>query len=73
MLYHVIDGIVESYIPLVDTLETGIERLKDQVVGAPRPTVLEHIGETRNTLLELRRVLNATRHVVVQLRHVPNR
>src|SRR3984957_18797612 len=70
-LYRVMDTFVESYIPLVEQLERGIERLEDVVVGAPRPTVLENISEARSTLLELRRVLNATRHVVVQLRHVP--
>ena len=71
VLYRVMDAFVESYIPLVERLESSIERLEDVVVGAPRPTVLENIGEARSTLLELRRVLNATRHIVVQLRHVP--
>jgi magnesium transporter len=71
-LYRVVDGIVESYLPVVDKLEVKIEGLEDRVVGAPPPTVLELIGETRNTLLELRRVLSTTRHVVSQLRHVPN-
>ena len=46
--------------------------MEDEVLGAPRPAVLENIGEARSTLLELRRVLNATRHVIVQLRHVPS-
>jgi magnesium transporter len=73
VLYRVIDRIVESYIPLADKLETSIEGLEDQVVGAPRPVVMQKIGEARNTLLELRRVLSATRHVVSQLRHIPNR
>jgi magnesium transporter len=71
VLYRVMDAFVESYIPLVERLESSIERLEDVVVGAPRPTVLENIGEARSTLLELRRVLNGTRHIVVQLRHVP--
>jgi magnesium transporter len=71
VLYRVMDAFVESYIPLVERLESSIERFEDVVVGAPRPTVLENIGEARSTLLELRRVLNATRHIVVQLRHVP--
>ncbi len=66
-----IDRVVESYIPLADRLETNIERLEDEVVNAPRSAVLANIGEARATLLELRRVLNATRHIVVQLRHVP--
>ena len=34
--------------------------------------MLEKIGEARSTLLELRRVLNSTRHVIVQLRHIPS-
>jgi magnesium transporter len=71
VLYRVMDAFVESYIPLVERLESSIERLEDVVVGAPRPTVLENIGEARSTLLEMRRVLNGTRHIVVQLRHVP--
>ena len=71
VLYRVMDAFVGSYIPLVERLESSIERLEDVVVVAPRPTVLENIGAARSTLLELRRVLNATRHVVVQLRHVP--
>jgi magnesium transporter len=72
VLYRVMNTFVESYIPLVEQLESGIERLEDEVVGAPRPAVLENIGEARSTLLELRRVLNSTRHVIVQLRHIPS-
>ena len=33
---------------------------------------MEKIGEVRSTLLELRRVLNSTRHLIVQLRHIPS-
>src|ERR1700733_1010043 len=62
VLYRVMDAFVESYIPLVERLENSIERLEDVVVGAPRPTVLQNIGEARSTLLELRRVLNGTRY-----------
>jgi Mg2+ and Co2+ transporter CorA len=43
-----------------------------QALGAPWPAVLEKIGEARSTLLELRRVLNSTRHVIVPLRHIPS-
>ena len=71
VLYRVMDAFVESYIPLVERLESSIEQLEDLVVVAPRPIVLENIGAARSTLLELRRVLNGTRHIVVQLRHVP--
>ena len=70
VLYRVIDGVVESWLPSIERLEDSIERLQDQVIGWPRPTLLEQIAETRNTLLQLRRILSGTRHAVFQLRHV---
>jgi magnesium transporter len=70
VLYRVMDAVVDSYLPLIDTLEDGIEKLHDQVVSSPRPNVLERIGEIRSTLTQLRRVLSNTRHVAFQLRHV---
>jgi len=70
VLYHVMDAVVDSYLPLIDKLEDIIEKLQDQVVGSPRPTVLERIGEMRSILMQLRRVLSNTRHVAFQLRHV---
>ena len=70
-LYHMMDAVVDSYLPLIDKLEDHIEILQDQVVGSPRPTVLESIGEMRSTLMHLRRVLSNTRHVAFQLRHIP--
>jgi magnesium transporter len=72
VLYRVRTLSSNSYIPIVERLESSIERLEDVVVGAPRPTVIENIGEARSTLLELRRVLNATRYIVVQLPHIPS-
>jgi len=72
ILYRVLDSVVDSYLPMVDELEDTIEQLQDQVVGRPRPDVLEDIGEARASLLQLRRVLNATRHIAFQLRHVPH-
>jgi magnesium transporter len=68
-LHRILDGVVESYLPVLDTLEDRIEDLQDQVVGWPTPTVLERIGEIRNTLMQLRRVLSATRRLAFQMRH----
>lgn len=68
-LHRILDGVVESYLPVLDTLEDKIEDLQDQVVGWPTPTVLERIGEIRNTLMQLRRVLSATRHLAFQMRN----
>jgi magnesium transporter len=70
VVYHLMDAVVDSYLPLIDKLEDSIEKLHDQVVSSPRPNVLERIGEIRSTLTQLRRVLSNTRHVAFQLRHV---
>jgi magnesium transporter len=70
VLYHVLDAVVTSYLPLFDKLEDSIEKLQDQVVASPRPDVLESIGEIRSTLMQLRRVVSNTRHVAFRLRHV---
>lgn len=70
VLYRLMDGVVESYLPLIDEVEDRIETLQDLVVGRPRPMVLESISNTRSTLMHLRRVLAGTRHVAFQLRHV---
>jgi magnesium transporter len=70
VLYRVLGSVVDSYLPLIDKLEDSIEKLHDQVVGSPRPAVLEDIGEIRSTLMQLRRVLSSTRHVAFQLRHI---
>lgn len=69
-LYRVIDGVVESYLPLIEGLEENIEKLQDQVIGWPRPVLLESIADTRTALMQMRRVLSSTRHVVFQLRHL---
>src|SRR5690242_21504516 len=70
-LYRVLDAVVDSYLPLTEKLEDTIETLEDQVVDWPRPSVLEHIGEIRGAILQFRRVVNATRHIASQLRHIP--
>ena len=70
VLHRVLDRVVESYLPLIDELEDRIERLHDAVVGLPRPDVLDSIGRVRGTLMHLRRVLSAMRHVTFQLRHM---
>lgn len=72
VLYRVLDGVVESYLALGEQLEDDVEKLEDQVVDWPRPAVVERISEIRNTILQFRRVVNATRHIAFQLRHVPS-
>ncbi len=70
VLYRITDRVVDSYLPLIDTLEDVIEQLQDVVVGQPRPDVLDSIGRVRDTLMHLRRVLGDTRRAALRLRHI---
>jgi magnesium transporter len=72
ILYHVLDRVVESYLAFAELLDDGVEEMEAQVVDWPCSAVLENVGETRSRLLQFQRVLNATRHIAFQLRHVPN-
>lgn len=72
ILYDVLDRVVESYLAVAELLEDGVEKLEAQVVDWPRPVVLENVGEIRNAVLQFQRVLNATSHIAVQLRHAPD-
>jgi magnesium transporter len=70
VLHRVMEGIVDSYLPIVESLEERIDALQDRVVGRPEPTVLEQIGATRTALLQVGRILSGTRRVVFHIRHV---
>lgn len=70
VLHRVMESIVDSYLPIVESLEERIEALQDRVVGRPEPTVLEQIGVTRTALLQVSRILSGTRRVVFHIRHV---
>jgi magnesium transporter len=72
VLHLVMNEVVESYIPTLERLEDGVEELHDLVVNRPGPAVLVQLGEIRNAVLHLRRVLGAMRHVTSQLRHSSN-
>ncbi|MCU1233872.1 MAG: magnesium Mg(2+) and cobalt Co(2+) transport protein CorA [Candidatus Solibacter sp.] len=61
VLHGVMDGVPESYLPLIEHLENSIDALHDIVMERRDDAVLEHLGEVRGTPLELRRVLTATR------------
>lgn len=69
VLYRLMDGVVDSYLPLLDELQVRIDGLQVRAFGAPEPGLLAQINEIRSTLLELRRVLLNMRHVAFHLQH----
>ena len=65
--YRILDGVVDSYNPLLDRLSEEIEKLEDAAVERPEPAVVEELFDLRRSLIQLRRILANTRDVVGHL------
>ncbi len=67
ILYRICDGVVDSYLPLLDKTDDIIDELEEQVLRDPTPEVLSRIFQTKRSLIELRRILVNTRDVSAHL------
>ena len=67
LFYRITDGVVDSYLPVLDRFSEVIDGLEDQVLDRPEPATLEQIFETKRNLILLRRVLVNTRDVAGHL------
>jgi magnesium transporter len=67
LFYRITDGIVDSYLPILDRFNETIDHLEDQVLDRPTPDALSQIFETKRSLILLRRVLVNTRDVAAHL------
>jgi magnesium transporter len=63
LFYRITDGVVDSYLPVLDHFSEVIDDLEDQVLDRPVPDTLARIFETKRSLIQLRRVLVNTRDV----------
>jgi magnesium transporter len=65
--YRVLDAIVDEYFDVLDEIETDIESVEDEVVGATSIDTLDRINEIRRDLLATRRLLWPTRDALATL------
>jgi len=65
--YRIADGVVDSYLPVIDHFNDVIDELEDQVLDRPTPETLQRIFDTKRSLILLRRVLVNTRDVAGHL------
>lgn len=61
VFYRLLDGIVDSYVPVLDSYREQIDIIEDRVLFDPRPDLLESIFTLKRSFIELRRVLTQTR------------
>lgn len=67
IFYRLLDGIVDSYAPILDNYSEQIDAIEDQVLANPEPDILERIFTLKRALIELRRVLTQTRDLTGHL------
>ena len=67
IFYRITDGVVDSYLPILDHFNEVIDELEDQALDRPTPDTLQRIFDTKRSLILLRRVLVNTRDVAGHL------
>jgi len=66
VVYRVLDGLTDSFFPLLDRLDDRIEALDDEIFDRPEPHQLEEITALRRELVRLRRVVTPQRDLLAR-------
>ena len=53
-LYRLFDGIVDSYVPVLDSYSDQIDDIEGQVLRDPKPDLLARIFALKRSFIELR-------------------
>jgi magnesium transporter len=62
--YHIIDGIGEKYLDLIDDIDAEIDELEDKVETQSAETTRQRISDLRHDMLHVRRTLSPMRDAV---------
>lgn len=67
LFYRIMDGVVDSYLPVLDGFSDTIDELEDAVLDNPTPEALQRIFAMKRALITMRRVMGNTRDVAGHL------
>lgn len=67
LLYRITDGVVDSYLPILDRFNDCIDKVEDDVLDYPEPSLLQSIFDMKRKLIDVRRVLTNMRDVAGHL------
>jgi magnesium transporter len=67
VVYRILDGIVDAYLPALDRYSEEIDGIEDRVLSDPRPEILAQIFTLKRNLIAFRRVLTQTRDLAGHL------
>jgi magnesium transporter len=63
LVYHIADGLVDAYFPLVDRFEDRVDALEERALAVGSRGVLDEIFQVRKDLLQMRNVVEPSRDV----------
>jgi magnesium transporter len=66
VVYRVLDGLTDTFFPVLDRLDERIERLDEEVFDRSTPQQLEEISTLRRRLVELRRIAAPQRDLLAR-------
>ncbi len=66
VVYRVLDGLTDSFFPVLDRLDDRIERLDGEIFDRPTPGQLQEIAGLRRDLVALRRVVTPQRDLLAR-------
>ena len=64
IFYRIIDGLIDSYYPILDKLSDDIDELEDKSLADPQPELLQRLFDLRRALIQLRRIMANSRDVM---------
>ena len=71
LLYLIVDTVVDLYFPAIDYYDDRIDELEDKVIAEPEPNTLQEVFGLKRNLIDLRRILVATRDAMLHLQRDP--
>jgi magnesium transporter len=66
VVYRVLDGLTDSFFPILERLDDRMERLDGEIFARPMPEQLEEITALRRQLVALRRVVTPQRDLLAR-------
>lgn len=66
VVYRVLDGLTDSFFPVLERLDDELETLDEEIFDDPSPAHLERITQLRRQLVELRRVATPQRDLLAR-------
>lgn len=67
LLYRVADAVVDSLLPILDTIDAGIDSVENEIITHPRQVTLRRVFTLKRDLNALRRVLGPQRDLLQSL------